>query len=347
MLKNLLYSPILLLVSAAASGQIPVHPADYEIAFYGSCQASSGICLMRSDGSAPRLLRLGQGSQILLSWSPDGRKILISDRDPKSPSQTRVRVIDVHGDKDGRGDEVLPVQLIGLDYQVVWSPDSTRLAFASAFEDPHLNNPEVQRGRQLYSTAIYVLNIQTKKLSKLSPLGQNRWISWAPDGHRIAFSGTAPGELRGDIYVVESDGGTPPRRIFSGPTQSVQPSWSPQGDQIAFLATASKGGGLYVVHPDGTAPRQVAPFWGPTVAWSPDARFLVTGSTIVNVTTGATVDLGKEYFIDVTFTPDGRSVIYRTADQGRGTISSINIDGTNRHKLADGFSFVVSPLRRP
>jgi Tol biopolymer transport system component len=86
---------------------------------------------------------------------------------------------------------------------------------------------------------------------------------------------------------------------------------------------------------------------GPTIAWSPDGRLLATGSTIVNVATGATVVLGKEYMIDMTFAPDGRSVIYRTADQGKGTISSINIDGTNRHRLADGFSFVVSPLLRP
>ena len=158
--------------------------------------------------------------------------------------------------------------------------------------------------------------------------------------------------------MVESDGRSPPGRVFSGPTVSVQPSWSPKGDQIAFIAAPPPGvtppgvappktDGIYVVRPDGTASRRVAPFFGPTVAWSPDGRSLVTSSAIVNVTTGATVDLGKEYMIDVTFAPDGRSVIYRTVDKGMGTIRSIDIDGTNRHKLADGFSFVVSPLRRP
>jgi hypothetical protein len=96
-------------------------------------------------------------------WSPDGGKLL-------GFSASGVRVLNI----SSGAEDTLPSRLMGLDMQMVWSPDSTRIAFASPFEDPHLNDADVQRGRVLASTAIYVADIQSKKLTKLSALGQNR-----------------------------------------------------------------------------------------------------------------------------------------------------------------------------
>jgi Tol biopolymer transport system component len=98
--------------------------------------------------------------------------------------------------------------------------------------------------------------------------------------------------------------------------------------------------GLFVMRPDGTGARRVSARVGPTVGWSPDGRFVLTGSQVIGLATGAAVDLGKEV-ADAIFAPDGRSVIYRTFDQGRSTISAVDVDGTNRRKVAEGSFFTV------
>jgi len=318
---------------AAAAGPVCAQQG-YGIAYAGSCEGSQGICVMRAGGSDARLLVRGFGFMGLQA-SPDGQKIVYLD-----PASRGVRLANL----DGSGTEALPVKLTGMDIQMVWSPDSTRLAFASAFEDPHANDPEVQRGHALYSTAIYVMNVETKKATRRSALGQNRWISWAPEGRRIVFSGTQPGAQKGDIFVVDAEGGNP-HSIYSGTTNNVQPAWSPAGDQIAFLAAPMGGGrpedvGLFVMRPDGTGARLVSANVGPTVGWSPDGRFILTGSKVIEVATGAAVDLGK-VVADGTFAPDGRSVIYWAFDQGKSTISAVDVDGTNRRKVADGSFFTV------
>jgi len=318
-------------------------PAGYDIAFVGYCgdPGPPGLCRMHSDGSQPTLMFRASISLLQPNWwSPDGRKIVY------------VASSGVHSaNVDGSKDEELPIKLVGLDIQMVWSPDSTRLAFASPFEDPNLSDPEIQRGHKMYSTAIYVIDVQTKKVSRISPLGQNRWISWSPDSRRLVYSGAEPGSAaKSGIYVVDA-AEAKPRLVYSG--RSVQPAWSPKGDLIAFIAPQPPPGGqendVVVISPDGSQRRRITGTWN-LVAWSPDGKSVLTNSRIVNVATGAAVQLvdpGPIVMLDATFAPDGRSIIYRTSQQTNGTISAIDVDGKHRRKLLDTHSlFTVSPLLR-
>src|SRR4051794_23731431 len=328
---------------------------DYAIAYVGTCGKEEGICLMYSDGSQRRLIVPRGVEPPLLEphgWSPDGRKLVYYDG--------RAHLVSIEEHRD----EELPVPLIGLDIQLVWSPDSTRIAFASPVEAPNWKDPEVQRGHKVYSTAIYVIDVRTKKMSRLTSFGQNRWISWSPDGRQIVFSGSESGEAKSSIYAVDTAGENHPRRIFSGSTINVFPIWSPQGDQIAFAAAPMPGkemsdAGVYVIRPDGSAPRRIWPVQS-SADWSPDGRFLLIASHVVNVENGATVDLGG--LGEGTFSPDGRSIIYardsehgRGSDQGKGSIGTIDMDGKNRRSLLEVCSFscaaysryfAVSPLLR-
>jgi Tol biopolymer transport system component/predicted Ser/Thr protein kinase len=55
---------------------------------------------------------------------------------------------------------------------------------------------------------------------------------WSPDGTRIAFSGSKPGEpLR--IYVIPGEGGRP-EQLTSGENQLGDPSWSKDGNALMF-----------------------------------------------------------------------------------------------------------------
>src|SRR3712207_2981584 len=73
----------------------------------------------------------------------------------------------------------------------------------------------------------------------------------SPDGGTIAFSSKRAGSF--DIYVMGSDGSAA-RRLTAGKADDSHPSWSPDGDLLAF----SRGDGdIYVVRADGGGARRV------------------------------------------------------------------------------------------
>jgi Tol biopolymer transport system component len=300
-------------------------------------QSMDGIFLMRADGSPPARLVLPQRGRLLpTSWSPDGRKIALWGLG------RGLVVINV----DGTGNEQL-LENISLEPFFVWSPDSARIAFSSTFEDPARGG---QQPGALPSSAVYVVDVQTWQFRRLSPFGQNRFVSWSPDGHRIAYSGTEPGAVKSDIYLVDPETGNV-RRIVNAPTNNVQPLWSPQGDQIAFVAAPMPGvttpdqSGVFTVRPDGSARRRIWPGLAESATWSPDSRFVLVRSDsapIIELSTNATTELGSG-MLDATFTPDGRRVIYRTPGPV-GPVYAVDVNGSNRRKLADAFSFAVSPF---
>jgi hypothetical protein len=350
--------PLLLLLAALTTAGLAESwqkSGNYAIEYVGTCGKEEGICSMHSDGWQRRLI-VPRGVQPPVlgphGWSPDGRKLVYYDG--------RAHLVSIEEHRD----EELPIQLIGLDIQLIWSPDSTRIAFVSPVESPDWKNPQVQRGQKMYSTAIYVIDVRTKKMSRLTSFEQNRWISWSPDGRQIVFSGSDSGEAKSSIYVVNTAGENHSRLMFSGSSNNVQPIWSPQGDQIAFVAAPTSDremsdAGVYVVRPDGSAPRRIWPVQS-TADWSPDGRFLLIASRIVNVENGAMVDLGG--LREATFSPDGRSIICgrdsehgRGSDQRKGSIGTIDVDGKNRRSLMEVCSFscaayspyfAVSPLLR-
>jgi serine/threonine-protein kinase len=61
-------------------------------------------------------------------------------------------------------------------------------------------------------------------------------VRWAPDGARVAYSGTEPGQASTApmIYEYNVELQTAPRRLTSEGAINYYPTWSPDGDRIAF-----------------------------------------------------------------------------------------------------------------
>src|SRR5438067_4630843 len=90
---------------------------------------------------------------------------------------------------------------------------------------------------------------------------------------RVAFSG-----LDGRIWVANPNGSD--RRRISR-ISGISPTWSPDGNQIAFRHMSPRGSDIYVVGEDGSGETNVTRAvdydnWSP--AWSPDGRLIAFSS---------------------------------------------------------------------
>jgi Tol biopolymer transport system component/imidazolonepropionase-like amidohydrolase len=110
-----------------------------------------------------------------------------------------------------------PVRLTDDPYTEVdpsWSPDGTRIAYASDRED---------------GTNIFVRDVASGRERRLTTDG-GQMPSWSPDGSEIAFVG---GE--GDVRIVDVAGGSS-RTLRGGLNSPGRPTWSPDGRSVVVSA---------------------------------------------------------------------------------------------------------------
>jgi Tol biopolymer transport system component len=169
------------------------------------------------------------------------------------------RLTEEHGDTS---------TLEGVRFQTepAWSPDGSRIAFASAREG---------------SFDIYVMNANgTGTMGLTSSRKENdRHPTWSPDGSRIAFSRFSDID---HVYVMKSDGNGARRLTDDNLATEGEPSWSPDGRWIAYThrASGSDSQEIWVVHPDGSGRRAVTQLKAKsyTPAWAPDSKRLAFSS---------------------------------------------------------------------
>lgn len=92
--------------------------------------------------------------------------------------------------------------------------------------------------------------------------------AWSPDARQIAFSSRRSGTF--DVYVMGADG-TGTRRLTSGKANDSHPTWSADGEEIAF----ERDGDIWVLRADGSGAKRISdaaaeegePAWSPDGAW--------------------------------------------------------------------------------
>ena len=110
-----------------------------------------------------------------------------------------------------------------------YSPDGTKLAYLRG-------GPPVS-GYATTIDSIWVLDTMTghtRLLTACNACGEFDYISWSPDGSRLAFS---QADQRGSLqlYVIHADGSHLRQLTHLPAAQNAsQPTWSPDGTRIAF-----------------------------------------------------------------------------------------------------------------
>jgi tricorn protease len=200
---------------------------------------------------------LSQGFQSL-ALSPDGKKVAFV----------------AHGDvfaasaRDG-GEAARITTTPELELQLVWAPDSRRLAYVSSRDGPaHL--------------FVYDFGARTETKLTDGPLDDVS-PTWSPDGKSIAFD-------RGGKELHVMDVATKQDRVIATGQLDRPPflterqiAWSPDGQWIAYLnvgegqfqnpnvASVNGGGGKPIAF--------LSNAFGNTIAWSPDGTYLLFDSS--------------------------------------------------------------------
>ena len=116
---------------------------------------------------------------------------------------------------------------------------------------------------------------------------------WAPTGEKILFVSDRDGKR--DLYLMDSDGSNvqhPFKRELKGSTYRDYPTWSPDGEQFAYMQI-NWDKDIYTIHIVNLGEQEgdfLADGWHP--AWSPDGAEIACSTegfrvTLINIHTGA------------------------------------------------------------
>ncbi|MCY3741909.1 MAG: hypothetical protein OXH00_12880 [Candidatus Poribacteria bacterium] len=125
---------------------------------------------------------------------------------------------------------------------------------------------------------VYIMNPDgSEKVNLTRHHAHDLGAVWSPTGEQILFVSDRGGKR--DLYFMNSDG-TNVRRVFKSKTETRRedPTWSPDGKQIAYWYLNGKDGpsGVYIA----TLGKQDAEYFvlGSDPAWSPDGREIACGA---------------------------------------------------------------------
>jgi TolB protein len=231
----------------------------------------------RDGGNERKLIDLfaGEYYRVGFDWSPDGSKLVYSDRIDGAGSFD-LYVIDV---------ETLETTKITSDESTDeeepdWSPTSDEIVYHQGPKDDSVPRDDYD---------VYKVNSDGSNPTQLTT---NEWADyspmWSPDGSAIAFFSTRDdyhsesGPYLWELYIMQPDGGAD-RRLTEQATRKSNPAWSPDGDSIAYNSRCDDDvcgndydDNIYVVDVSSERLRKVTtkgqrsedqPTWSPDSSW--------------------------------------------------------------------------------
>lgn len=231
--------------------------------FYSTRNGGSNPAIVNADGSDFKVMNyLTAMAQVVQSgntdmdpaWSPDGERVV----------WTTVRGLGVKLYlADAAFEDERELSGSGTtNNMMAWSPDGSRVVFTSDREDREND--------------VFMVDIESGDVTQLTDEGYDVQPVWSLDGEQILFISEREVELSTgefEFYIMNADGSDlrpfGPDEVFTG-----DPTYSPDGEQVAYMSNESGYWHIYVMDADGEGVRQITegesnnlfPAWRPIPA---------------------------------------------------------------------------------
>lgn len=253
---------------------------------------NSHIWMASYDGSSDRQVTFSQDSESSPRWSPDGRYLSFTSSRPGPAKGNQVWILDRNG-----GEAMQLTDVKGRLQSYEWSPDSKRLAIVMGDPDPE--------AEQSSGTG-------SRPSSPPKPIVIDRY-KFKQDGQGYLLSGRYSHIY---LFTIETK---KLERLTTGKFNESSPSWSPDGQRIAFVSNHSKD-------PDRDPGGQI---------WLAEAK---PGATEFALTPGNVRTAGKPEW-----SPDGKRITFLESDDkkfGAYNMNHLRVIDTDPGSTPRGFAAV-------
>jgi eukaryotic-like serine/threonine-protein kinase len=243
------------------------------LAYFSAPSALSSAVWLDAAGKAEGAVNLPPGRYADVRVSPDGAYAVLVRNN--SRTESRLWLTDLQ-----RGQTSPLSSGRGLNASPVWSPDSTRVVFASNRDGPEdlfvKDVGDATAERLLYHSSV---------LFKYP-------TAWSPDGKWIVFYQVDPVTLE-NIYLLPASGEMTPKVYLAGPAADIYGSVSADGKWIAYQSDDSGAPEIYAQSFPASSRRvRISTAGGGLSWWTRDGRHIVyldprkTSLTIADVEPG-------------------------------------------------------------
>ena len=235
-----------------------VSPDGNKIVFKTNEAEYSNLYVCNTDGTDPTIILEDFSIERYLQWSPDGSQIIFS---------TYNTIYTINSDGSGKKE-------LTEGISPSWSPDGNRIAFVNNYDVFLINKDSTNMTRLTFDKNKDVIPVSwssdgqflaastfTGKIKIINLYDNNQSFSfgenelylypkWSPTNALILFTANQ------NIYTSDINGQNI-QNLTALSSRNISPSWSYDGQRIAFVSTRDGNEEIYVMNADGSNQRRL------------------------------------------------------------------------------------------